>query len=70
MESNLEHVDLTTLKTTYEREAAALSTALINGASWDDVKEQRIRVTHLAIEVHRKLHASSPNPAERSIRNE
>ena len=63
-------MDLTTLKTTYEKEAAALRTALINGASWEDVKEQRLRVTQLAIEVHRKIHAGgSSNPAERSTRS-
>ena len=71
MESKPGQTDFAALKSSYEREAAALRTALINGASWDEVKEQRVRVTQLAIEVHRKLHGGTvANPAERSIRSE
>lgn len=69
MDKYLSSLDLETLKLLYETETAQLRTALINGALWEDVQSQRIRVTELAIALHQKRTASS-NPAEISLRNE
>jgi hypothetical protein len=68
MEQTLWSLDLDTLKLLYDKEAAALRTALINGASWEDVKEQRKIVTDLAITLHKKR-MGFPNPAESKIRD-
>jgi hypothetical protein len=70
MERNLCSLDLNTLKVLYDKEAAALSDALLNGASWNEVREQRKNVTELAIEIHKRRYISSQNPAEQSIRSE
>jgi hypothetical protein len=69
MDKYLSSLDLETLKLLYENETAQLRTALLNGALWEDVQAQRIKVTELAIALHQKRMASS-NPAEISTRNE
>jgi hypothetical protein len=40
----------------------------LNGASWEEVQEQRRLVTLLAIERHRKMPPA--NPAEQQVRND
>jgi len=69
MERKLWGLDLNILKNMYDREAASLKTALLNGASWDEVKDQRRKVTELSIAIH-KLRYRSGNPAESSSRKE
>lgn len=69
MDKYLSSLDLETLKSLYENEAAQLKTALINGALWEDVQAQRIKVTELAIAIHKKR-TSSNNPAETTLRSE
>lgn len=68
MDKNLSWYDLPQLKTMYEQEADALQSALLNGASWESTREQRQRVTELAIALHKKRYSSS-NPAESSGRD-
>lgn len=61
--------DVEELRSTYEKEAAKLKASLLNGSSWEELKEQRIRVTELAIALHKKINISS-NPAESADRSE
>lgn len=67
MDKFLAGLDLETLKILYEKEAAQLRNALINGAQWDEVREQRLKVTELSIVIHQKRNSNS-NPAETSVR--
>lgn len=69
MERKLCSLDLATLRELYERESEALHLALIGGASWDETRQQRIDVTEIAIELHKKINAAKGNPAENSIRS-
>ena len=69
MEKNLWGLDLNMLKIMYDNEASILKNALLNGASWEEVKDQRRKVTELAIAVH-KLRYRSGNPAETSSRED
>ena len=68
MDKNLCGLDLNILKTMYEKEATVLKNALLNGASWEEVKDQRRKVTELAIAMH-KLRYRTGNPAESSSRH-
>ena len=66
MERELENLDATTLKSLYDRHMQALSDALLNGAAWQDVQEER----NLLIKLSRLLHRSGTgHPAEQAIRN-
>lgn len=67
MDKYLSSLDLETLKLLYENESAQLRTALINGALWEEVQSQRIKVTELSIAIHQKR-MSSTNPAELNSR--
>lgn len=60
-------MELEALRALFERESNGLKTALLNGATWEEVQEQRKKVTELSIALHRKIQASiqlSGNPAE------
>lgn len=71
MERNLQHINLGTLKTLYNKEVEALHARLLSGASWEDTQEQRRLVTELSIAMHRRTSTiSSANPAESQIRGE
>lgn len=69
MERNLCSFELEALKKLYEAEAEKLTVSLLNGATWEEVKDQRKLVTDLAIAVHKKKHSNS-NPAETSMRKD
>ena len=69
MELNWSDMDVDSLRKVYETEAAKLKASLLNGASWDDMKDQRKKVTELAIALHKKIN-SSGNPAESADRSE
>lgn len=62
-------LDADTLKTMYEQESSKLKASLLSGTSWDDLKDQRLKVTELSIALHKKTHASG-NPAESVDRSE
>ncbi|MBO9682506.1 MAG: hypothetical protein J7502_07560 [Flavisolibacter sp.] len=57
------------LRETYEKESAKLKASLLSGTSWEELKEQRLKVTELAIALHKKINTSS-NPAESTDRSE
>lgn len=69
MEVKWNELDVDVLRILYEKEAAALKASLIKGTLWDDLKEQRQKVTGLSIALHKKIH-SSKNPAEFMDRSE
>jgi hypothetical protein len=69
MESNWNELDADNLKALYEKESLGLRTALLNGATWEEVKDQRQRVTELSIALHKKINTSG-NPAESTDRSE
>jgi hypothetical protein len=64
MNRNLSSLDLLTLKAMYEAEAEKLSSALLNGATWEETREQRKEVTELSIALHKMRFPQPQNPAE------
>lgn len=69
MEINGTEMDLGSLKNSYDKELANLKALLLSGSSWEDMKDQRKKVTELAIALHKKINTSS-NPAESADRSE
>jgi len=63
MSSKLWELDLSVLRSMYEKEKSDLNRALLNGASWEEMKDQRRLVTELSIALHKRMMRDS-NPAE------
>ena len=66
---NWGELDIDALREAYEKESAKLRASLINGFSWEEMKDQRKKVTELAIALHKKINTSG-NPAESTDRSE
>lgn len=65
MDFDFSHHDVDSLKTLYKRENEELETRLLNGALWQEVKAQRLRVTELSIALHNKFQSgNNGHPAE------
>jgi hypothetical protein len=58
-DNKLSTVHLEVLKSMYAREERRLSEALIGGASWEAVREQRRTVTDIAAAIHKRLYPTS-----------
>ena len=56
------------LRQEYLKECTALHTTLLEGALWEEVRDQRITVTRIAQAIHRKTGIT--NPAESLLRIE
>jgi hypothetical protein len=69
MEMNWSELDVEILRDAYENEASKLKTSLLNGSTWEEMKDQRKKVTELAIALHKKINTSA-NPAESIDRSE
>jgi len=69
MDMNWSEMDLGLLKNSYEKELANLKALLLSGSSWEEMKDQRKKVTELAIALHKKINTSG-NPAESTDRRE
>ena len=69
MNTNWSEMDAEALRDVYEKESAKLKASLLNGTPWEEMKDQRQRVTELAIALHKKIN-SSGNPAESVDRSE
>lgn len=69
MEMNWSEMDVDELRDVYEKESSKLKISLINGISWEELKDQRTKVTELAIALHKKINSTS-NPAESIDRSE
>ena len=71
MDSEFYGLDLDALQVLYQEEAKRLNEELLAGATWDSMKEQKQKVTELAIVIHKKKYPLHFNPAEfTSTRNE
>ena len=57
-------LDIDTLNDLYQEETNKLNAELIAGASWESLREQKVKVTELAIILHKKKKESYLNPAE------
>ena len=64
MDSEFHRLDLYTLQDMYQEEAARLNAELLGGATWESVKDQKQKVTELAIVIHKKKYPLYFNPAE------
>jgi hypothetical protein len=72
MQTNWNELDVNELRDVYEKESSKLKASLLSGTSWEELKElkdQRQKVTELAIALHKKINTSS-NPAESTDRSE
>ena len=63
-------LELDELQALYKEETNRLHAELIAGTSWENLKEQKIKVTELAITIHRKKYPLYFNPAEFSSSRE
>jgi hypothetical protein len=68
MRSRFRELDFEAVNALYESEKYKLTEALLNGASWEEVQDQRRLVTSLAIERHKKWKLT--NPAENEMRKD
>jgi len=72
MDRNLESLDVNMLKSLYERETDELNASLLNGISWNELKDQRKKVTDIAMALQALRNRDDymkENPAERSARS-
>ena len=69
MEINWMGLGVDELRHVYETESSKLKASLLSGVSWDELKDQRKKVTELAIALHKKINTSD-NPAESADRSE
>lgn len=70
MDLKWNEMDADGLRLMFEQESSKLKAALIKGVPWDDLKDQRQKVTELSIALHKKTHGASSNPAESTDRSE
>ena len=70
MEINLKGLGVEELRNLFSKTERELQTALLNGASWEEVKSKRNLVTEIAIELHKKKFPSSGSPADTAFRTE
>jgi hypothetical protein len=66
---NWNELDVNELRDVYEKESSKLKASLLSGTSWEELKDQRQKVTELAIALHKKINTSS-NPAESTDRSQ
>ena len=65
MSYDLPDYDIDSLKALYGKENEILQARLLSGETWEDLKDQRQKVTEISIALHKKFTAlHSLNPAE------
>ena len=69
MQMNWGDLGVDELRDAYKKESAQLKASLLSGMLWEELKDQRQKVTELAIALHKKINASS-NPAESTDRSD
>ena len=68
--STLKNLNIDVLMDLYEREFQELKTALINGTDWNEVHDQRQKVSRIAISIHQKLNSrNSLEPSAHAARD-
>ena len=65
MENELKGLDGESLRTLYDKETRELHVKLLSGATWEELGEQRKKVTKLAIILHKRSRneSTSGHPA-------
>lgn len=63
MHINYSELNLETLHRIFSQDTARLETALLAGASWEELQELRGHVTELQSALHKKIAQSNYNPA-------
>lgn len=72
MESEYAHLSLEQLASLYLRADAELKSALLEGKSWEELREKKVHLTQLALQLHQRNsfdHRRS-SPADEQIRKE
>jgi hypothetical protein len=64
MNPDFSNLELDTLKAMYKRENADLAAMLIDGTPWNEMKEQRNKVTQISIALHQKFELLGQNPTD------
>ena len=64
MDRDFYQMDLDKLQAIYQNEVNYLKTELLKGSTWESMKEQKNKVTELAIIIHKKRYPLHFNPAE------
>ena len=68
MNFDFSRYELEGLKALYKKESDELKTRLLNGALWEDVKDQRLTVKELSMALYQKIQSiQGANPAEFSL---
>ena len=68
MKYNLREMEVEELKKLYSVAEQALQKALLNGASWEEVKAKRDLVTDISIQLHKRKLSGGSSPAESNLR--
>lgn len=64
MDRDFHQMDLDKLQAIYQNEVNYLKAELLKGSTWESLKEQKNKVTELAIIIHKKRYPLHFNPAE------
>jgi hypothetical protein len=67
MEQEWRSLDAEALRSLYQQKQQEFTTALLNGADWKEVQEQRKLVTELSIALYKRV--NEQNPAENNTRH-
>lgn len=67
MEKEVWNLDLKSLKELHDQKQQDFTAALLSGADWKDLQEERKQVTELSIALYRRMQ-SEENPAEHLTR--
>ena len=72
MERDLEKLDLPMLRALLTTEERELSKALVNGKSWEEMRDARHRITSLYTVIHKRLYSTldGVHPAANKMRSE
>ncbi len=69
MKKNLLQLDLEILKNLYATKESEIESAILSGASWEEVRIQRQTLSDLSLALHHKLqHHHNASPADFPLR--
>jgi hypothetical protein len=69
-EKDVTRLDIENLQKLYQKELDILNASLLNGFSWEALKDQRWKVTHLSVLVHKNLTSENNDPSSFNSRGE
>ena len=70
MKSEWVNLDINQLQHLYNESSRQLERSLLNGATWREVREQKIDVIELSVAISQRLNPKVVNPAEQPSRKE